>query len=128
MITLNDYYMGRDAQYPALLTDELRANAEETVRRANALLQVFGADRSVTSGWRPPAINASIPNAAAHSKHMTCQAIDLADPDGDLDEWLYGTQQRLIDLQLWMEHPASTKGWCHVQIVPPMSGRLVFYP
>lgn len=128
MITLNDYYMGRDAQYPQLLTDDLRTNAEETIRRANNLLTMFGGDRSVNSGWRPPAVNASTPGAAPNSKHMTCQAIDLSDPDGDLDEWLYDTQARLIDLQLWMEHPATTKGWCHVQIVPPKSGKLVFYP
>lgn len=128
MITLSEYFMGRDLQYPSLLTTELRANAIITVERANALLDLFGEWRKVNSGWRPPAINAGTPGAAPFSKHMTCQAIDLSDPEGDLDEWLLGCTQHLLDLQLWMEHPAATKGWSHVQIVPPKSGRLVFYP
>lgn len=128
MITLQDYYMGRDLEFPSLLTPQLKANAQITVDRANALLSAFGQQRSVNSGWRPPAVNASTSGAAANSKHMTCQAIDLHDPDGDLDDWLYYTTQRLIDLKLWMEHPACTKGWCHVQIIPPGSGKLAFYP
>ena len=38
MITLFDYYMGRDVQFRNLLTPELRANAAKTVRAAQDLL------------------------------------------------------------------------------------------
>jgi hypothetical protein len=34
----------------------------------------------------------------------------------------------LEELQLWLEHPDATPGWCHLQILPPRSGRRVFYP
>jgi len=61
---------------------------------------------------------------------MTGQAIDLADPDGDLDEWLMTAegQAALVEIGLWMEHPAATKSWTHLQTVPPKSGRRTFYP
>ncbi len=128
MITLVDYYMGRDAKYPDELTLDLRKNAVITVERANRLLAAFGHVRSVNSGWRPAAINASVPNAATHSKHMTCQAIDLSDDDGALDAFCMANQGLLAQLELWLEHPNSTPKWCHVQIIPPRSGNRVFIP
>ncbi len=132
VITLADYWMGRDEKYASELTGEIRANAAKTVEKANALLSEFvkagGSERAVTSGWRPSAVSASISNAAPKSKHMTGQAIDLADPEGDFDEWCFANLSVLQELGLWLEHPASTKGWTHVQVVPPRSGNRVFYP
>lgn len=130
MISLTDYWMGRDEEYPLAMTPQIEHNALLTVQLTNALLVRFGQGRKATSGWRPPMVNASIPNAAPNSKHMTGQAIDLADPDGDLDDWLMSDpgQRALEEIGLWMEHPAATKGWAHLQTVPPKSGRRVFYP
>ena len=126
--------MGRDKGYSLLLTAEIARNAEITVQRANALLAEFRFDtgdtehRHVNSGWRPPAVNAAVPGAAARSRHMTAEAIDIDDPEGDLDEWCMGHFDTLQRLGLWMEHPAATKGWCHLQTVPPKSGNRIFYP
>ena len=134
MITLTDYWMGRDKEFADELTDAIRDNASWTVARANMLLMAFKADkpdweaRHVTSGWRPARVNASTPGAAQRSKHMTGEAIDIADPEGDLDEWCLAHPQDLEHIGLWQEHPSATKGWCHVQIVPPKSGKRVFYP
>lgn len=130
MITLTDYYMGRDTAYPMAMTPQIEKNAELTVQLANALLVRFGQGRKVNSGWRPPQVNERTPGAAVMSKHMTGQAIDLADPEGDLDEWLMSAEGQAVleELGLWMEHPACTKSWTHVQTVPPKSGRRVFYP
>lgn len=130
MIILSDYWMGRDVAYPLALTPDIKRNAITTVALANELLALFGQRRKVNSGWRPPAVNAATPNAAAMSKHMLGQAIDLADPEGDLDEWLMGDigQAAMTRIGLWHEHPAATKGWAHLQTVPPRSGRRTFYP
>lgn len=130
MITLTDYWMGRDREFPLALTPQIEKNAALTVQLANALLARFGQGRKVNSGWRPPEVNEKTSGAAVMSKHMTGQAIDLADPEGDLDEWLMTAegQAALVEIGLWMEHPAATKGWSHVQTVPPKSGRRTFYP
>ena len=140
MITLKDYYMGRDETYKSLLTPQLRANASITVASANWLLnaavsggiylEVHPESKTlVTSGWRPPAVNAATPTAAKNSKHMTCEAIDIYDADGDLDEWCIDHLDVLEKLGLWLEHPSATlRGWCHVQTVAPRSGKRVFYP
>jgi len=127
-ITLADYFMGRDYSHANELNSELRANAALTVACANALLERAGFAGIVNSGWRPHAINAAIPSASTRSKHLTCQAIDLCDVDDALDAWCIHNLCVLGDLGLWLEHPDATPGWCHVQIVPPRSGRRVFMP
>lgn len=130
MITRPDYFMGRDITHALEMTPEIEHNVEIMIRLANALMVRFGQGRHVNSGWRPPSLNVATPGAAVRSKHMTGQAIDLADPEGDLDDWLmsdYG-QAQLVDIGLWMEHPSATKGWSHVQSVPPRSGKRTFFP
>lgn len=128
LITLEMYYMERDKQFPQELTDELRWNAASTVDRVNQLLEAFGQDRGVNSGWRPAAVNAATPNAAKKSKHTTCQACDLEDKDGRLDAWCLSNPEALERIGLWQEDPRSTPNWCHVQIIPPASGKRVFIP
>jgi len=140
VITLADFWMGRDVTHGLHLGPDMRKNAALTVELANKALvlaktagvSLESSPRTgniVSSGWRPPDINAGTPGAAVKSKHLTCQAIDLYDPDGDLDEWLLDVADTVLrDLGLWLEHPAATKGWAHLQTVPPRSGRRVFYP
>lgn len=128
MITLDDYYMGRDQRYPHELTDELCRNAALVVERVNRLLARAGMARAVNSGWRPAAVNGAVVGAARHSKHLTCEAIDIADEDGALAAWCMAHLEVLEELGLWLEHPAATPSWCHLQIVPPASGNRVFEP
>lgn len=141
MLSLDDYFMGRREQYPMSVTPELLREAGRTVELANKLLAQAltygisvpinpGTGSQVSSGWRPSVINAKTPNAAPNSKHMTGQAVDLYDPDGDLDEWLMTGegQAALTAIGLWIEHPSATKTWSHIQTIPPRSGRRVFYP
>ncbi len=140
MIELHHYLMGRDQQFGHLFGSDLRKNALVTIEAANALLVLAKAagvslessprtGNIVSSGWRPAAVNEATPGAAVRSKHITCQAVDLYDPDGDLDDWALSVAETVLkDLGLWLEHPAATKGWMHVQTVPPRSGRRVFYP
>lgn len=141
-ITVREYFGGYRELYPLRLGPEIERQAFMTVELANKLLAqaaTFGValtrvsprTRSlVTSGWRSPEINAATPGAAVNSRHMTGQAIDLYDPDADLDNWLMTGegQAALVALGLWLEHPSATKGWCHLQTVPPRSQKRVFYP
>lgn len=136
MITLDDYWMGRQQPYAAEWTPEIQANAAVTVDKANRLLNAFfaanlsAATRKVNSGWRPAAVNATVPKAKKGSKHLTAQAIDLSDDDGALDAWLATAAglHALAAIGLWAEHPSATPRWAHVQTVPPASGNRIFYP
>lgn len=141
MISLADYFMGRREAYPLAMSPGIEREALRTVELANKLLAqaaTYGVSlppspftkSAVASGWRPPQYNATVANAAPNSKHMTGQAIDIYDPDGDLDDWLMTGegQAALTALGLWMEHPSATKSWAHLQTIPPRSGRRVFYP
>lgn len=141
MITLTDFWMGRDATHATAMTPLIEKEAALIVGLANQLstyakaagVRLVANPRTgslVSSGWRPPAINAGTPGAAPNSKHMTAQAIDLYDPEGELDEWLITSAGQIVlqDLGLWLEHPSATKGWCHLQSVPPRSKNRVFYP
>lgn len=122
------YWMGRNETHKEDLTAEIVTNAAILIDRVRKLLEAFGEERAITSGWRPPSVNANTPGAAIKSKHMTGQAVDLADPDGDLDEWCFENQDLLQQFELWLEHPAATKNWCHLQSIPPKSGKRVFWP
>lgn len=137
IITGLDYWQGRDSQYRMDWSEEIKRNADDLLLRVNLLLPfMVGVDfethpvtRSlVSSGWRPPSVNAGVPGAATRSKHMTGQAIDLFDPDGDLDAWCMDHLDKLEQCGIWLEHPSATKGWSHMQSVPPKSGKRVFYP
>lgn len=139
MITVQNYWMGRDVEFKKDLTDEIKKNADDLIVKVNQLLlraKVSGIEcecnpdtgTSVSSGWRPPAVNKAVPGAAIRSNHMTGKAIDLYDPEGVLDNWCMSHQGAMAEVGLWMEHPSATKGWCHLQSVPPRSGNRVFYP
>ena len=123
MVTVDQYLMNRKSG----LTFELLENAIDTVEKVNKLLGYFGSIRTVTSGYRPAAINAAV-GGAKLSNHMLCKACDLEDKDGKLDNWCMENQDKLKEVGLWLEHPSATKGWCHLQTVPPRSGNRVFKP
>lgn len=145
VLTLEDYWMGRDVRYPEALTAEIRANAARLLASVNILLEVaekegvpIGVDEKtgtpIASGWRPPAVNDRTSNAAIASAHLSGRGVDLQDlvhlgrplarfalvcarPGGLLEE-----------LELFMERPQWTADWVHLQSYPPKSGRRVYIP
>src|SRR4029079_9748555 len=100
MITLADYFMGRDQRYGAELTEELRVNAGHVVARANLLLSRAGLERRVTSGWRAAEINSTLENDAKDRRHIVCLAVDIEDGDGALDAWCMANPRALEDIGL----------------------------
>jgi hypothetical protein len=133
MITLAAYWMGRDTQYKADLTDEIMANATALLPKVNKLLDFADDDGidvgPVASGWRPPAVNAGTKNAAPKSKHMTGHAVDLRDDKyQSFARWCTKNIDLLVECGLWMEHPGWTPTWVHLQDLPPGSGKRIFIP
>lgn len=113
MITREEILMGRDVAHP--LTVEQEINLHELLWRVNMLRRDYGKPMTVTSGYRPAAINKSV-GGATKSAHLTCQAVDFADTNGELKHWL--TVERLEKYGLYMEHPDATVDWCHLQSRP----------
>jgi hypothetical protein len=124
-ITLEEYFMGRDKEFP--VSERQRLNAEDVVEGANELLRHFGSYRKVNSGYRDPESNKKA-GGSPKSKHLNCQAIDLEDRDGELSKFCLNNLPLLDLLGLYMEHPSATPTWTHLQTVAPGSGKIVFYP
>lgn len=123
MITLYDYLTAsgryKDREKHPEVTPELINNAKKLLEKVNNLLKDLGINGvTVSSGFRPASVNAALPNSAKKSLHMTGMAIDIADPDGHLDELIDESDALLKKYGLWQESPAHTKNWCHLDMKP----------
>lgn len=128
MISLKDFYKGRDSTYSSDLTPEIQVNASKLLLKVNELMRLFGEDRKCNSGWRPLTIQMEVNPRAPKSNHVTGNAIDLEDRDGRFKTWCVGNLLLLEHLGLYMEDPDSTPTWVHVQQIAPRSGKRVFKP
>ena len=124
-ISVAEYLMGRIKLED--LPQDQKVSMYTLLAAINGLLIKFGQYRKVTSGYRTEAANTAA-GGALKSNHRICAAIDLADPDGKLDEFCMANLDLLESLGLYLEHPSATKGWTHLQILPPRSGKRVFIP
>ncbi len=134
MITITDYFAGY-ADHPGI-TDQHLAAADTLLARVNALLVEAVSDgvtltrHPVTQsyistddgGWRPRDSHVG----AWNSSHKEGAGIDVADRDGELNEWL--TDDILARHGLYRDHPSATRRWCHLTTRAPRSGRRSFYP
>lgn len=131
LLTPEMYLMGRIKEEE--LTPEMKADMLDLLDKVNRLLMNFywnhpeETGRGINSGYRSPAINAAV-GGAAKSKHMICQAVDIEDGDGKLDKWLTQFPEKLIEFDLYREHPDHTAGWSHLQIIAPKSKKRTFIP
>lgn len=115
LITLEMYLMGRDKTYPNDITQEIRDNATVLLEKINALLKDLGVtDIKVSSGWRPPSINAALANSAKKSLHMIGKACDISDKDHTLSDAILKQPDLLKKYNLWIEDPTATPTWCHL--------------
>ena len=132
MITLSEYWNGRDKDYADECTDEIKANAAETVKRVNKLLAYAEKDgiicTKVSSGWRPKSVNDATANSAKTSNHLTAKACDLYDPERKLAQWMITNKSNLGLCTLWAEDVRWTPTWVHLQCLPPASGKLIYIP
>lgn len=130
LITLEKYLMGRDSQFSDQYTDEIKTNAEKFLIKLNAFLYELGIINtvSISSGWRPAAINAALPNSAKRSLHMQGLACDIKDNEyQDLGKLVSSRPDLLKKYDLFVEDLGSTMGkntnWCHIDMSPTRSDR-----
>jgi uncharacterized protein YcbK (DUF882 family) len=125
-ISVDEYLMGRAKLQD--LPDDLVRNVNIIVPKANELLSKFGQYRPCNSGYRSVADQQRINPKSMKSKHLTCQAIDIADKDGKLKAWILKNVSVLEELGLYCEDFAHTPTWVHIQCVGPKSGKRFFIP
>jgi Peptidase M15 len=118
------------------VTQELYTkNATKLTARVSELVSRWGGkEPQMTSGWRPKSYNARI-GGSTNSKHCSCEAIDLWDPDMSFGKWCFENQAVLKEIGLYMEALTTThksdqpsKRWLHLQSSPPRSNSTVFNP
>lgn len=117
---------GRDKQFP--LSEEQEANLKALTAVLNKVREAYGKSLTVSSGYRPAAINASV-GGAKKSNHLMCLAADIADKDGEFTEWVMNNLDKVKECGVEaVEDPKYTIGWVHLQLVPVKSGKFVFKP
>ena len=90
----------------------------------------FQPPRYATSCLRSLQDQKRINPSAMGSSHLYGCAVDIADKDGKLRDWLQTStgKNALADCGLWMEDPRYTPGWCHLSSQMPKSGKRIFIP
>lgn len=128
MISKDELLKGRDKQYPSDYTSEVSSNLDKLLIPLNKIREAYGKPMSVSSGWRPPAINGATPGAAKASKHMIGLACDIVDSDGSVMKWVLQNLQLMKDLGIYLEDFRWTPNWVHFQLGAPGSGKRIFVP
>lgn len=126
MISRDEVLMGREKLYP--LTPEQETNLTHLLDCLNQFRTIYGKPMTVSSGYRPEAINSTVPGSAKKSNHIMCLACDFKDLDGSLDKYCLDNLDVLKKCGLYLEDPASTSSWTHLQAIAPKSGNRVFKP
>jgi hypothetical protein len=97
------------------LTKEVKDNAVLLLNKVNQLLKELGIDKaSVSSGFRPSAVNAATKGAAKKSLHMIGKAVDIVDPKNELYDKIFARPDLLTKYKLWMEDKSATPTWAHL--------------
>lgn len=122
-ITSETYFRGTSA------SDEVGREAHLLLERVNEFLFFVDPHKEwkMASGFRTPEANAKA-KGATKSKHLSGQAIDIADYDKVLKAACLLYTSRLEALGLWCEDFRATPTWVHFQSVPPASGKRFFLP
>ncbi len=121
IITLEDYITAsgkyKDRLQSEELTDEVKDNAIQLLNKVNQLLKELGITScTVSSGFRPSAVNANIKGAAKKSLHMVGKAVDIADVNNEIGKKILTRPDLLKKYSLWLEDITCTATWCHLDI------------
>lgn len=126
----------------ASLPKDIQDNLAELLIRVNEIRTAYGKPMTVTSGLRTKEDHLRIYRDIAKKKgvkfdekkvpmgsqHLRGAAVDIADPKGELAQWLKNNPEPLKEADLFCEDTDYTKGWVHFQIFSPASGKRFFKP
>jgi uncharacterized protein YcbK (DUF882 family) len=112
-------------------------NLEVLLERINKIRGAYGKPMIVTSGYRSLKQHLAIYAAKGitdqskipmKSKHLVGAAVDIFDPDKELQTWVLANVKILEDAGLYCEDFSCTPNWCHFQIQAPASSSRFFKP
>lgn len=96
------------------------------VHKTNMLCEFAGFEPIVSSGYRTMEEHLEIyrrkgvtdpAKIPMHSRHLSCQAVDLYDPDQKLQKIILDNQKWFEDAGMFFEDFSYCKDWVHMQIV-----------
>lgn len=118
-----------------------QSNLADLLIKINKIRSAWAKPMTVTSGYRTKADHLRIYKALAAkrgvkfdetkipwgSKHLSCEAVDISDPDGTLHAWCVANTALLEEIGLWCE-VKDDQARVHFQTVAPKSGKRFFNP
>ena len=134
MITMKELLKGAEFD---LLPEEHQQNLLELLVLLNKFRNLYGKPMFVTSPYRTMEDHlriyrqkgiADTSKIPMKSKHLSGQACDFADPDGELKAFIMNHLSEIEQYGIWFEDFAHTPGWVHMQSVAPKSGKRFFIP
>jgi uncharacterized protein YcbK (DUF882 family) len=117
--------------------EQIQTSLKELLEKINKVRSAWAKPMTVTSGLRTMADHLRIyaekgitdqSKIPMKSHHLYGRAVDISDPNKDLQKWCKANEALLAEIGLWMEDFSATPNWCHFQIVPPKSGKRWFMP
>lgn len=119
---------------------ETEANLETLMDRLNEFRKAYGKPLQVTSGLRSLEHHLEIyrhkgitdqSKIPMKSLHLVGLAADLVPVDDDikhLHDWVMDNIPLMESIGLYFEAFQYTPTWCHIQVIPPKSGKMFFKP
>lgn len=125
ILTSSGKYLDREKSNEC--TSDVRINSADLASRVSNLLAHLGIHAVVSSGFRTTSSNTKA-GGAKSSAHCTGEAVDLYDPKNEIDDSIMRDPSILDRVDLYLESPQHTPGWCHLSTRRPKSGNRVFIP
>lgn len=110
MITEKEILMGRVKKED--LTPELGANLSKLLTAINIVRAAYGKPMSISSGYRDSVYNKKI-GGAPNSWHTKCGAVDISDPNRELQKWVMNNLDVIRQSGLQLEPFSKTPNWIH---------------
>lgn len=90
-------------------------NAKQLLTAVNIIREAYGRPMYPSCFYRSPEWDRA-KGRSGKSQHCLNRACDFKDPTGELDEWCLKYLDVLERAGLWLENPAYTRGWCHLDL------------
>ena len=125
---------------PVKLSEEHASNIATLLLKLNKFRLHYGKPLRVTSGYRSMddhlAIYAAkgitdqskIPMKSNHLFGLAADVVPIEDDIKHLHDWVLDNISLMEEIGLWFEVFSATPTWCHIQCVPPKSGKRFFLP